>query len=104
MLLNSLAILFLASQLVTLPASGDPPSFDIAQSCNAEGSTVVSIGRCTRDERAARDEVQTKWSQFGLAPRQTCAKEAGINGTPSYVEFLTCLEMARDAATVGASK
>jgi hypothetical protein len=100
MLLSPLIILFFASQLST----PGPPSFDIAQSCNAEGNTVVSIGRCTRDERAARDQVQTKWSQFGLAARQTCTKEAGITGTPSYVEFLTCLEMARDAAVEGTFK
>jgi len=104
MLSTPLAILFLASQLIAAPAPNNPPSFDIAQSCNAEGSTVVSIGRCTRDESAAREQVQTKWSQFSLAARQTCAKEAGISAKPSYVEFLTCLEMARDAAVVGAPK
>jgi hypothetical protein len=89
-------IIVFASQLIMV-AAGDIPAFDIPRSCKAEGSTVESVNRCTRDERKAREQVQTEWSQFGPAAKSTCARETSIDGTHSYVEFLTCLEMARDA-------
>jgi hypothetical protein len=93
---STFAILFLASQLTSV-APDKLPAFDIAHTCQAEGTSVVAPGRCTQDEGKARDQVQTKWSQFAAADKATCTKTTRTDGTPSYVELLTCLEMARDA-------
>jgi hypothetical protein len=93
---SPLAILFLASQLTSV-APDKVPAFDIEHTCQTEGSSVVAPGRCTQDEGKARDQVQDEWSQFAAADKATCTKTTSTDGTPSYVELLTCLEMARDA-------
>jgi uncharacterized protein with NAD-binding domain and iron-sulfur cluster len=94
--MSPLPILFLASQLTSV-APDKLPAFDIAHTCQTEGSSVVAPGRCTQDEGKARDQVQDEWSQFAAADKATCTKTTSTDGTPSYVELLTCLEMARDA-------
>jgi hypothetical protein len=91
-----LTILFLASQL-TATVPDKVPTFDIAHTCQTEGSSVVAPERCARDETKARDQVQTEWPQFATADKATCTRTTGSSETPSYVELLTCLEMARDA-------
>jgi hypothetical protein len=93
---STFPILFLASQLIAVTPD-KVPAFDIAHTCQTEGNSVVAPGRCTQDEGKARDQVQTEWSQFAAADKATCTKTTSTDGTPSYVELLTCLEMARDA-------
>jgi hypothetical protein len=91
-----LTILFLASQL-TATVPDKVPTFDIDHTCQTEGSSVVPPDRCTRDETKARDQVQAEWPQFVAADKATCTRTTSTSETPSYVELLTCLEMARDA-------
>lgn len=50
------------------------------------------IAKCVEDEVAARDELQPHWIQSSAAD----VRETGLDGSPSYVELLTCLEKARD--------
>ena len=95
-MMSPFPILVLASQLMTVAAE-DVPVFDIARGCKEEGNTVESVERCTRDEKSARDQLQSEWSQFGSTAKSACTQETSIDGTPSYVELLTGLEMARDA-------
>ncbi len=46
-----------------------------------------------------------QWSKFTAKDKAACISESNIDGTPSYVELQTCLEMAADAhATTGARK
>jgi hypothetical protein len=52
--------------------------------------------RCATDEAQARDQVQKEWSQFSASSKTQCNEETSTDNTPSYVEFLTCLEMERD--------
>ena len=93
---SPLQILFLASQL-SAATPDKMPAFDIAHSCQTEGTSVVAPERCAQDEGKARDQVQNEWSQFAAADKATCTKTTTTGDTPSYVELLTCLEMARDA-------
>jgi hypothetical protein len=48
---------------------------------------------CMDDERAARDELAQKWSQFGSEDRARCIRLSTNDHSASYVEVLTCLEM-----------
>jgi hypothetical protein len=48
---------------------------------------------CMSDERAARDELAKKWSQFGSEDRARCIRLSTNDRSASYVEVLTCLEM-----------
>jgi hypothetical protein len=49
------------------------------------------------DEKEARDHLQKQWAQFNPSDKAQCIQETTMGGTSSYVELLTCLEMARDA-------
>jgi hypothetical protein len=72
------------------------PKFDIARECQAEGGTMEIRKRCVDDETQARDQLQAEWLQFSHDAKTQCSAEASHDGTSSYVEFVTCLEMERD--------
>ena len=93
-----LAVVLLGSQIVM--AAGPVLKFDIGPSCRAADATGA-IGRsaaaCERDEQTARATLEQEWSQFSRAQRLTCVRLSTLGGSPSYVELLTCLEMAKGA-------
>jgi hypothetical protein len=80
------------------------PQLNVDQSCRAAGTTGVRSGSanqddtaCKRDEEQARDKLQQGWSQFGATDRAHCVRMSTLGGSPSYVELLTCLELAKQA-------
>jgi hypothetical protein len=79
------------------------PKFDIARICKAETAETVGIGEtlasCMKAEEQARTQVAGQWSKFAAQDKAACIGESSIDGTPSYVELETCLEMAADAHT-----
>jgi hypothetical protein len=77
-------------------AADTVPKFDIARECQFEGGTQEMQQRCVADETQARDQLQTEWTQFTPGAKTECYQETNTDSTPSYVEFLTCLEMERD--------
>jgi hypothetical protein len=77
-------------------AADKVPSFDIARECSFEGSVLGNQQQCIQDEKQARDQLQKEWSQFPANDKRQCQDTATMAGTASYVEFITCLEMARD--------
>src|ERR1700744_6229340 len=96
-MLAHLPIIILASfPLTTVAISDSVPKFDIARECRSEGGSQATLERCAEDEAQARDQLQPQWLQFGLHDKTVCLGETNADGTPSYVELLTCLEMARD--------
>jgi hypothetical protein len=94
-MLLHLPIAILASLPLT-PVADTVPKFDIARECESEGDTQSLRKKCADDEAEARDQLQPEWTQFDARDKATCLGEANIDSTPSYVELLTCLEMARD--------
>jgi hypothetical protein len=44
-----------------------------------------------KQEKDARDQIVKNWSSFPAGGRQRCVNTTGY--MPSYVEWLTCLEM-----------
>ena len=83
--------------LSPIAVSDTVPRFDTVRECRIEGGPSVDQARCSRDEAAALRQLQEAWAQYAGADRKTCATEATIGDFASYVEFLTCLEMAREA-------
>jgi hypothetical protein len=73
------------------------PQFSIARECQEEGGTKQMEQRCADDEMQARARLQVEWMQFSPSSKRQCSEETGTDGTSSYVELLTCLEMERDA-------
>jgi len=82
-------------------ALGEVPKFDITPTCRAS-STDSQIhrpqGACERDENQARTTLEKQWSGYAAADRQRCITLTGTGGSPSYVELLTCLQTAEEAA------
>jgi hypothetical protein len=63
---------------------------------NSAGGNTATLDRCMRDEQNARAKLATEWETFALADRKSCMELVGLGGgLRSYVELLTCLEMAK---------
>ena len=98
------SMIALSTQLVMTVADG-VPKFDIPSGCRVDSTQAfdLSVGlnetvkRCVADEQRALTKLQTQWSQFREPDKTQCTGEANIGGTPSYVDLLTCLQLANDA-------
>jgi hypothetical protein len=86
----------IAMALPLTPATYSTPKFDITRECSLEGGTVVNQGYCKQTEKQALQQLHKEWPQFTNDSRQRCLSLTAMDGTASYVEYLTCLEMARD--------
>jgi hypothetical protein len=75
------------------------PRLDIEATCKAEQPLIAGDRNpyegCMRDETDAERQLQGMWRSAPAAQRESCAQEAQIGGTPSYVDMLTCLQMAQ---------
>jgi hypothetical protein len=92
-----LPVLLLSSQIVL---AADPvPKFDISRSCRSAGATSGMATRdraaCEHDENNARAALEKEWSQVSPPDKPHCVRLVTLGGSPSYVELLTCLEMAK---------
>jgi hypothetical protein len=75
------------------------PSVDIEKMCRASeealfGGNTATLDTCLDDEREARQRLMKHWATFALADKLRCVLPAEY--LPSYVEWLTCLEMETD--------
>jgi hypothetical protein len=92
----------LAAASTALAKDGGLPKLDIEYACRASEKAVAAIvsvatdifGSCKADEEAARDELQKNWATFPASDKARCIQPKEY--LPSYVEWLTCLEMVRD--------
>src|SRR5664280_2601182 len=96
-----LPVLLLSSQIVL---AADPvPKFDSEPSCRSADATGV-MGRneatCESDENNARATLEKEWSQFTPSDQASCVRLVTLGGGPSYVELLTCLEMANQVKEI----
>lgn len=76
------------------------PAFDLKKSCKTTEDAALSLGRsvelCISSEEAAREQLENRWAEFPGAKRADCVGMSKIGGIPSYIEVLTCLELAQD--------
>jgi hypothetical protein len=93
-MLLHLPIAILAT-LSPIPVSNTVPTFDMVRECRFEAGSMVDFDRCSRDEAIALRQLQQAWTEFAGADKKTCLGETTIGGFASYVELLTCLEMAQ---------
>ena len=94
-MLLHLPIAILAT-LSPVPVSNTVPTFDMVRECRFEAGSMVDFDRCSRDEAAALEQLKHEWARFVDTDKKTCVGETTTGGFASYVELLTCLEMARD--------
>ena len=92
-----LPVLLLSSQIVL---AADPvPKFDTGPICRSAGAAAVMATRntasCEQDENNARATLEKEWSQFTPSDKARCTRLMTSGGGPSYVDLLTCLELAK---------
>jgi hypothetical protein len=94
-----LPIFLTASHIILAAVS--VPKFDVEQTCRAAVIGADAPGPasadCQRDEQDARSKLEKDWGQYSAAQRSQCDGLVTTGGAPSYVELLTCLEMAKQA-------
>jgi hypothetical protein len=94
------AVLALNASLLAAAAQ-EVPRFDAAPGCHAGAATGVKVKAdvdgCVKSEQAARDQMARQWGEFAPADKTRCVEKTHMGGPPSYIEVLTCLELARDA-------
>ncbi len=98
-----LPILLLGSHIVLV---ADPiPKLDTSLSCKSAGAAAVIGGQkgtrneaaCEQDESDARATLEQEWSSYSQTEQARCTRTSTLGGSPSYVELLTCLEIAKAA-------
>lgn len=101
-----LAPLVFGAQLVFVGvafAADQPPKLDVQSSCTAVAARGMN-GRtkeaCMDEENSAHSTLRDKWAQFSASQRSRCGGLVQTGGPPSYVELLTCLEMAEQAQKI----
>ena len=96
------AFVFSTALLATyLPAAAEVriPTLDVEKTCKSASALAVgqvASDKCIEQENAAKTELQKSWSTFAAGDRERCSQLAHVGG-PSYIELLTCVQMARDA-------
>jgi hypothetical protein len=101
-------ILALAGHLV-VTATEKVPALNLEPSCRG-ASQAAMPGRdgslptpaemraaCLAKERAAREQLMRQWKDFAADHRASCIRSTSAGGVPSYIELLTCLEIADQA-------
>ena len=94
-----LPIMLTASHIVLV--ADRVPEFNIDPACRAAATAAIAPNRdaeaCKRDELIARGKLNDQWGQYAPAQQAHCVSLSKLGGSPSYVELLTCLELAKAA-------
>ena len=77
------------------------PKLDVEATCRGEPRLLPSdpdpYPECIREEMEAQAKLEKGWRTFQSRDRDHCLKQTYIGGYPSYVDVLTCVQMAREA-------
>jgi hypothetical protein len=85
------------------------PTFNLRPSCAGASQVAVPMANgempsssqimesCLNKERDARAQLVRRWTSFDVSHRQSCVRSTSGGGIPSYIELLTCLEIADQA-------
>ena len=110
--MRSIAIKAAVAALVThgaFEAAADVPTVDIQNTCRIAATAMLQLmggssidgdrDICLGSERGARTQLVKDWTAYASEDKSRCVQTKVY--LPSYVEWLTCLEMARDARKMG---
>ena len=93
-----LAPLVVSAQL--LMVADRPPTLNVEPSCRAaerSGLAGRTTDNCMNGENQAKATLNDTWKQFSARQQARCTSLVQMGGPPSYVELLTCLEVAQQA-------
>jgi hypothetical protein len=103
MIRPALFALALGSPLVVEVA--DVPAYDVTPGCRAAVTVMPgSFEACMKDEQSARAQLAAAWDRYAASQRDNCVQAENTGGSPSYVELLTCIQMAQDAKSLPQDK
>ena len=100
-ILSSVAAVALALHSV-VAAAQEVPTLDVGTLCRAQAKAAKALAdTCLADEKRAREDLVRQWTQFSPDSRERCSGIAkSIAGAQSYVELLTCLQIAKDVKSL----
>lgn len=105
-----------AAAIIALPAEaarkgsgssgGGPPVIDLQKRCKSSAATISDMmadksqqssafDTCMKSEQEARDALKKAWPEMPSAYKSFCIRPADYS--PSYVEWIACVEMMIDA-------
>jgi hypothetical protein len=105
------AVLFFTMLLLlfTPSAFGQVPSLNVEAVCKARSADArladaeilkstpeQNIADCVRDEEVEKQRLGTLWASTSASIRNRCESDARALGTTSYLDLLTCIQMAED--------
>jgi hypothetical protein len=82
--------------------AGSAPTIDVRKSCEISEKNIgplpgqdsgSNLEHCLKEQQDARQEMINSWTKYPQDDKQKCINTTGF--LPSYVEWLTCLEMYR---------
>jgi hypothetical protein len=84
--------------ILMLVSAPGVPNIDIKKTCRQSERTLQSTtgagtiyNSCMSSETEARKQLQSTWAKYPAVDKSSCVHPN--NYMPSYVEWLTCLEM-----------
>jgi hypothetical protein len=95
---------FLFSSQFLIAVADRVPNIDAKKTCRNSATvtgtlTQGDIDTCIADEQGAHDQLVKEWTQFSGSVKGQCV-QASTAYLPSYIEMLTCLEMAKQARSL----
>jgi hypothetical protein len=101
-----LSLALLGGQSV-VPISDRLPNLNVEALCKETSAVdkamdlaeAQSAADCMRDEGAAQQQLSVIWDTTPGSLRDRCEAEATIGGVASYVDLLTCVQMANMAGS-----
>jgi hypothetical protein len=100
---HALVLFAVLLPLLTPPAFGRVPELNVKAVCKARSIAKVlpstpgqSIADCVRDEEAAKQQLSALWESTSVPIRNRCESDARSLGTTSYLDLLTCIQMAEE--------
>ncbi|MBB4372470.1 hypothetical protein GGD63_005278 [Bradyrhizobium sp. cir1] len=102
MTIAALSAALLGTQLFVMPVSDRVPELKVEATCKATTADDKAMGLalpqsfadCMRDESDAQQQLSTIWGDTPGPVRNSCEGEAIAGGSQSYVDLLTCIQMA----------
>jgi hypothetical protein len=102
LLLVSVFLALSSLALSIAPALAGVPELNVQAICktrdvNAKlfrSTTGQSIDECVHDEEAAKQQLNSLWTSTAASIRNECESEGHALGTTSYLDLVTCIQMA----------
>jgi hypothetical protein len=91
-------------------AAAGLPSIDLQKLCDSSARTMTGLSgdpmktfdSCMSDEKEAREQLLRDWVTYPSSDKALCMRATDY--LPSYVEWITCAEMAKDLRRIRKEK